>query len=237
MPKKPYLVQPLSNTANPGGARWCEDHHRLECSKKRSKTPGPCHAPAVRGLNACRRHCGHRGPVAVAKGQAVITAWTAIGRPAEGEAIDSAAAVLGMLQQSWLRAAAYSQLLQGQVEKDGTDEAGIDDEMPVTKANGLIGFRYGAAGKDGHIYAVSEEARALVALESAERDRVVKYAETAHKMGISERMTSMAEKWGDVVVNRIMVVIAGLNLTPEQEALVPALIQSHLGSIELGSGQ
>ena len=99
---------------------------------------------------------------------------------------------------------------------------------------GLIGFKYGAAGKDGNIYAVSEEARALVILEAAGRDRVVRYAKTAHEMGISDRMLGMAERWGDQVVNRIMVIMAALNLTPEQEARVPALVQAHLGSIDVG---
>lgn len=223
---------------NPGNTRYCEEHKRLECDKRRSKGRGICHAPAIHGTDTCRIHAGHSTAVAVAKGQARINAWSALGQPADGTAIDSGAAVLGMLQQSWLRANLYGQLLRAQVTKDGDGDAlgenQFDPERPV-EAGGLIGFRYGAAGKDGHIYAVSEEARALVALESAERDRVVKYAKTAHDMGISERMIGMAERWGDQVVNRIMVILAGLALTAEQEAMVPALIQANLGSIELGT--
>lgn len=224
----------LSASNNPGGARWCDDHERLECTKNRTKGRGTCHGPAVRGTDACPLHGGHTREVARAKGQARISAWSAIGQPAEGQGIDSSAAVLGMLQQSWLRASMYGQLLRAQVEKDGTDEVGLEGGE-AERANGLIGYRFGAAGKDGNIYAVSEEARALVALEAAERDRVVKYAKTAHDMGISDRMTAMAEKWGDQVVGRIMIIMTSLNLTPEQEAMVPALIQAHLGSIELGS--
>lgn len=226
----------LGPNNNPGGAKWCPDHNMLECTKNRSKGRGPCHAPAIRGTNGCRIHSGFAGKVLKARGEARISAWSAQGQPPEGGQIDSSAAVLGMLQQSWMRAHFYSALLKAQVEKDSGGEAGVSAGL-AGDVTGLIGYRYGAAGKDGHIYAVSEEARALVALEAAERDRVVKYADTAHKMGISERMTSMAERWGDVVVNRIMIVIQGLDLTPEQEALVPALIQAHLGSIELGIGQ
>lgn len=221
---------------NPGGAKWCglDGHKRLECTKERKRGQGPCHAPAINGLNVCRIHAGHSTAVAVAKGQAVITAWSALGRPEDGKGIDSSAAVMGMLQQSWLRANLYSQLLQIQAAKDGTGEASVDGGT-AKDASGLIGYRYGAAGKDGHIYAVSEEARALVGLEAAERDRVVKYAKTAHDMGISDKMIGLAERWGDQVVNRLMVIIAGLNLTPEQESRVPTLIQAHLGSIEIGS--
>jgi len=183
-------------------------------------------------------HAGHSRAVAMAKGQARISAWSALGEPENGKGIDAGLAVLAMLQQSWLRAATYGELLRRQVVVDGEPDS--QDSEPfhpeeIARTNGLIGFRYGAAGKDGRIYVVSEEARALVILEAQERDRVVKFAKTAHDMGISSRLTDLAEKWSDVVVNRIMVVIAGLDLTPEQEARVPDLIQAHLGQIEIGS--
>lgn len=230
-----YSTGPRLNAGNnPGGARWCDDHERLECTKNRSRGRGPCHGAAVRGTDGCTLHGGHSKEVAKAKGLARISAWSAVGQAADGQGIDSSAAVLGMLQQSWLRANLYGALLRAQVEKDGTDEVGLEGGE-AERANGLIGYRFGAAGKDGTIYAVSEEARALVALEAAERDRVVKYAKTAHDMGISDRMTAMAERWGDAVVSRVILIIQGLNLTPDQEAMVPALIQMHLASIELGS--
>lgn len=206
----------------------------MECTKNRSKGRGPCHASAIRGTDACKLHGGVSREVAKVKGETRISAWSAIGVAAEGQGIESSAAVLGMLQQSWLRANLYGQLLQRQVTEDGTDEAEVDAGDAGSK-NGLIGYRYGAAGKDGTIYAVSEEARALVALEAAERDRVVKYAKTAHDMGISDKMIGLAERWGDAVVSRIMIILAGLQLTPDQEAMVPALIRAHLGSIELGA--
>lgn len=219
---------------NPGEAFWCDDHKRLECTRNRRRTNERCHAPAIKGIAGCQMHSGHRRDVAKAKGDAIITAWSAIGKPKNGKQIDSGMAVLGMLQMSWLRAAAYGELLRQQVVNNEVepDQDGLGAGDTVVPS-GLIGYRYGAAGKDGHIYAVSEEARALVALESAERDRVVKYAETAHKMGISERLTNLAEKWGDVVAGRIALILAGLALTAEQEAQVPALIQEHLSQIDM----
>jgi hypothetical protein len=224
----------LGPTNNPGNARWCEDegHHRLECTKSRSKGRGPCHGPAIRGLDTCKIHSGHQRAVARAKGEARITAWSAIGRPAGGHQLDSGMAVLGMLQMTWLRAAAYGELLRQQVSKDGTSEVRVDGGN-AGDTSGLIGYRYGAAGRDGNIYAVSEEARALVALEASERDRVVKYAKTAHDMGISERLTNLAERWGDVVATRITLILDGLELTPEQEARVAPLIQAHLSQIDM----
>lgn len=226
----------LGPTANPGNAWWCPDHRRLECVKDRSKGRGKCHGAAIKGTPTCQTHSGRKTAVAKARGKAVITAWNAEGQPADGKRVDPGVAVLGMLQQAWIRAAAYGELLRRQVAEDEhvPNVDGFDPDAPGS-ASGLIGFRYGAAGKDGHTYAVSEEARALVSLESVERDRVVKYAKTAHDMGISDRMIGLAEKWGDLVVGRIMIVIAGLDLTPDQQAKVPELIEKHLATIEIGA--
>lgn len=223
---------------NPGNARWCEDHNRMECVKHRSvrQGGGQCHGPAVRGTDACKTHGGHRLEILKAKGEARITAWSALGKAASGTRIEPGMAVLGMLQMSWLRAAAYGELLRQQVVSEALnpDPGGIEPGGMV-QANGLIGYKYGAAGRDGVIYAQSEEVRSLVALESAERDRVVRFSKTAHEMGISERLTSLAEKWGDVVATRITMILAGLELTPEQERLVPGLIQKHLSNIDVSS--
>lgn len=205
----------------------------MECGAQRKHGRGRCHGPAIRGTNRCRIHSGMKADVAVAKGEAKITAWSALGNGAE--TIDYRMAVLGVLQMSWLRLGAYSELLRQQVQGDPPepDPDGLEPGGQA-KANGLIGYRYGAAGKDGHIFAQSEDVRALVVLESQERDRVVKYAKTAHDMGISDRLTGLAEKWGDVVATRITLLLEGLNLTEEQTKLVPALIQAHLGSIDTG---
>lgn len=172
--------------------------------------------------------------MAKAQGQAVITAWNAMGAAPD---IDYRMAVLGVLQMTWLRLATYSELLRRQVVAEGevTEAEIFDPDEGDPKTSGLIGYRYGAAGKDGRIYAQSEEVRALVALESAERDRVVKFAKAAHDMGISERLTSLAERWGDLVAGRISAILGELNLTPEQQARVPALIQRHLGAIDTDS--
>lgn len=225
-PKKPQL----SEDYNPGKARWCEEHGRLECTKNRSKGRGTCHQAAVRGTDACKNHSGYSNAVTKTQGVSRITAWTPEGKTIK---LDAGMAVLGVLQMSWLRLASYSRLLHAQVTTDGTktpDDPAVTD---VPEGNGLIGFRYGAAGKDGVIYTQNEEVRALVLLEAAERDRVVKYAKVAHDMGISSRLTDLAEKWGDVVAGRITFLLEALNLTPEQEAQVPLLLESHLGSLDI----
>lgn len=215
---------------NPGGARWCPDHNRLECVNSRSRGRGPCHQAAIRGTKGCRTHSGKKGSVAKAQGEARITAWNPMGQVV---AVDANAAVLGVLQMTHLRLASYADLLRRQVVTDGDTAGSTSEDAP--NASGLIGFRYGMGGKDGITYVQSEEVRALVSLEAAERDRVVKYAKTAHDMGISSRLTDLAEKWGDIVAGRISLLIDGLGLSPEQAARVPSLLQTHLGSIDMAA--
>jgi hypothetical protein len=141
--------------------------------------------------------------------------------------------VLSVLQMSYLRLGVYADLLRRQVATEGELAGSTDEDRPDT--SGLIGFRYGMGGKDGISYVQSEEVRALVVLEAAERDRVVKYAKVAHDMGISDRLTSMAEQWGDIVAGRVSLMLSALNLTPAQEAMVPELLTLHLGSIDLNA--
>lgn len=221
---------------NPGNAHWCEDHNRLECTKNKQGMTR-CHRNAIRGTNACRLHQGIPPALAQAQGEAVVTAWSAVGRAAKE--ISPGEAVLGMLQLSWLRAHAYGELLRRQVVVDGEVSDPIHRPNAETgeapKTSGLIGHKIGMGGKEGITYRQGEEVRSLVALEASERDRVVKYAKTAHDMGISDRLINLAERWGDVVATRVTTVLINLELTPEQEARVPGLLQAHLSSIDLGS--
>jgi hypothetical protein len=189
-------------------------------------------------------HSGVRKGLLKAQGEAriqAITAWRSMGG---SPTISAPVAVMAVLEMSYLRLASYSEALRKQVYEidqqhggSGLPEIepgeGADGEQGSVSLSGLIGFRYGAAGKDGHIYAQSEEIRALVQLEATERDRIVKYAKVAHDMGISERLTGLAERWSDLVATRISALFDALELTPEQSAKVPALVQTHLGTIDL----
>ena len=219
--------------SNPGNAKWCPVHNRLECAKRRTNQ-GECHQLAIRGLDACKNHSGLSVKNAKAKGEATITAWQATGQAT----ISPGDAVLGILQMSWLRLNAYADLLRRQVETDGT-EADDPTEEDVPKASGLIGFRYGAAGKDGRVFVQSEEVRALVALEAAERDRVVRFSKVAHDMGISDRLVKLAERWGEMVSGRVteMLLAPSLALSPSQMAQIPALITHYLSSIDMDAPQ
>jgi hypothetical protein len=228
MTTKPVALGP---TNNPGHARWCGTHGRLECKHNRTKGRGQCHQAAVRGTDACQNHSGYSRDVIKAQGEARITAWNPHSTGA-APTVDASAAVLSVLQMSYLRLGLYADLLRRQVATEG-ERADDPAEKDSPEGSGLIGYRYGAAGKDGIVYVQSEEVRALVVLEAAERDRVVKYAKTAHDMGISDRLTAMAEQWGDIVAGRVALMLSELDLSPAQTLKVPALLQTHLGSIDM----
>lgn len=241
-------VEPRLNAdVNPGEARWCERHRKLECVRTpwRKAGDGLCHGPAVRGRDHCQKHSvpfGKRNSIIM--GEAQITAWSAVtrdGRVRPGVHVEPGQAVLAQLQMAWFRAGAYAELLRKQVtredEKRRAIEAAVLDENgePVEgglDVGGLVGQKYSATTA-GEIYATSEEVRALVELEARERDRVVAYAQTAHKMGISDRMTSLAEQWGDVTAGRVVAMLDELELTPAQQARVQMLVQKHLSAIDL----
>jgi len=201
-----------------------------------------CHKSAVRGTDKCYQHGGMgRGmtkQVQLLKGEAQISAWNAMGRPAENVTSDPGLIAMSLLQMSYLRVAAYSDMLRRQVQAERAEAAaggvGVAEDGPAAgmRVDGLIGHKL-AATNAGEIYETSEEVRALVMLESQERDRAMEFAVKCHKMGISERLTGLAEQWGDVVAGRVAEMLLQLNLTPAQQKQVPMLVQSYLGSIDV----
>lgn len=213
----------------PGGARWCAEHERYECTRNRSKGRGTCHGTAIEGTASCRMHAGVRSEVAKAQGEA-ITAWSAaMGAEAQ---IDPASAVLGQLQVSWLRQRLYAEQLRRQVEEQGTATEELNaDELPV--GSGLVGHTY-AAGKDVGIFASGEAVRALVQLEASERDRVVKFAKTAHDMGIAERQTELAKAQADMLYVVVLAVLDRVGLSAEQRALAQSVLLEELDRVAIG---
>lgn len=227
-------TQPTPPT-HPGGARWCDDHAMWECTKQRSRGRGECHGPAITGTNACRMHIGV--PVAVARSQAqaaqAITAFQVLtGVPS----LDPGRAVLGMLQMSWLRVHLYAGLLEDQVQTareaaelngGGFTDGAAEDQPAAEGVAGLIGYTF-AADKQAGIFAAGEAQRALVQLEAQERDRCVRYAKTAHDMGIAEREVRLAEQQGQLLASVIRNVLGDLDLSEEQQERVPRVVQARL---------
>jgi hypothetical protein len=209
------------------GAVWCDDHQRWECSRGSQRHPGRCHAFAIRGTAACVNHAGKPTELAKAQG-AAMTAWSALAGSPEVTANE---AVLGMLHMSWLRVHIYAGLLNEQVtdaQEERTEGGGGDGS--VGPGAGLVGHTYGAV-KDVGIFATGEAVRGLAQLEAAERDRCVRYAKTAHDMGIAEQQVRMAEQQGELLAGVIRRILDALVLTAEQRAAAPQVVSRELRSV------
>jgi hypothetical protein len=222
-----------------GGARWCAEHKRFECTASKKGGRGDCHSIAIDGTSKCRMHAGVTLEVAKAQGQARITAFSALGGT---PAVEPGRAVLASLHMAWLRVHLYARLLEEQVGDEADDPVGgygesqrADDGYGVGVGRqsspagvaGLIGHTY-AADKAAGIFASGEAVRALVQLEAQERDRCVRYAKTAHDMGIAEREVRLAEQQGQLLASVIRNVLGDLDLSEEQQERVPRVVQARL---------
>jgi hypothetical protein len=98
---------------------------------------------------------------------------------------------------------------------------------------GLIGHTY-AADKMAGIFASSEAQRALVQLEAQERDRCVRYAKTAHDMGIAEREVRLAESQGQLLASVVRNILGDLQLTEEQQERAAGVIQRRFREAAVG---
>ncbi|MGI5223567.1 hypothetical protein [Actinoallomurus sp. CA-142502] len=203
--------------------RWCEEHQRYECTKH-GKGGGSCHGSRIAGTPTCRMHAGVSGKVAKTQGEA-ITAWSALsGKPV----VSNTEAVLGMLQMSWLRVHLYAALLERQVNEaqaeaarepavraavaeayDEVFEERSQGAPPVGPGVGLIGQQFSGV-KDIGIFATGEAIRGLAQLEAQERDRCVRYAKTAHDMGIAEQQVQLAEQQAMLLAGVVSRVADGL---------------------------
>ncbi|MFC0626148.1 hypothetical protein [Kribbella deserti] len=221
-----------------GGARWCEQHGRWECTKQRKAGRGECHSIALTGTDKCRMHAGERSDVVKARAMA-ITAWSAIGGD---PTVEPGRIILSLLQMSWLRLHLYAQLLAAQADAEGWEPDNVDDEGDEVEfavagsTGGLIGHTF-APSKEGGRVVTGEAVRGLVLLEAQERDRCAKLAKTAHDMGIAEREVRLAEQQGELLAGVIKRVLGDLDLTVEQQQRVPAVVGQHLRAVaELEAG-
>lgn len=81
----------------------------------------------------------------------------------------------------------------------------------------------------------AEQLRAEVALYERSLDRAVKILETLSKLGLDERRVQVQEKLADQVGDVIEAVLAELDLTASQKAIVPSALGRHLVALRGGA--
>ena len=123
---------------------------------------------------------------------------------------------MSMLQMSWARVHVYAGLLQRQLEQ-------ADPGRGVGQGEGLVGHTFSASPSVG-VYESGEAVRGLAVLEAQERDRCVRFAKTAHDMGVADREIRLAESQGALLAGAITRILDALELSPSQRALIPAVV-------------
>ena len=146
-------------------------------------------------------------------------------------ALDPGVVVLDQLRVAMLRADLYGELLRWQLE--------VDEEA------GLIGRTF-AAGRDGQRVETGEQVRGLARLEAEWRDRVVRFAKTAHDMGIADAQIELQQAQAELVVSAFLAALAaipGLLPVARQEALTAFLAglgrggETVAGAVVAGAGE
>lgn len=183
-------------------------------------------------------HGGQKGEVLKAKGEA-ITAWSAAGGT---PTVNASEVVLRVLEMTWFRANLLAGLLQQQfeaeqaargeamvvaAEEDGTPEGAVARRGDVGPGAGLIGHTRSAAPGVG-VYVTGEALRGLAQMEERERQNAVKFAKTAHDMGIAEEHLRLVETHTAELAGLIGRILDGLDLTPAQRQLVAVVVPREL---------
>lgn len=204
------------------GAVWCDDHGRWECSRTSKRSQLRCHSPAIRGTAACRLHSGRPAAVAKALGEAYLQAWSTEHGRGDEPPMDPGTVVLEQLRVAVMRADLYGELLRWQVE--------VEDE------GGLVGRTF-AAGRDGARVETGEQVRGLARLEAEWRDRAVRFAKTAHDMGIAERHVELEQERASMVTGAFRAALAVLDLLPADRDLAVRTFLAQLGAGDVVAGE
>jgi hypothetical protein len=206
------------------------------CTATSRRTGRPCAGRALAGLDRCRMHVGLKLEDAKAKGEIVLELrrW---GLNGDEELADPGQVLLRLVTQSANRAEFYASLLAeaydaaerlraaattaGQLPPHAdnptdTDRAleDLDRVFATGGLSALIGVKWAAAGKDGHLFQAEEGIRGLVRLEAEERDRCAGMAAKAVAAGLAERQVRLAEQQGALVAELIRASLADLGLDP-----------------------
>lgn len=208
-------------------------------TKNRENAGKPCGKPPLKGQTVCRFHGG-----------AAPQNREAAARRLEAQAAQRAVATLGLPVDITPTEALLQEVqwTAGHVEWLRRKVAELDDGDLVwgtTRVEVEGGTALRIDVEDGEVAGVGtgpsvkrvQTAAASVwyQLYTAERAHLVAVCSAALKAGVEERRVRLAEQQGDLVATAIRRILEALNLTPEQEALVPTVVPAQLRLIAGGA--
>jgi hypothetical protein len=204
---------------NRSGAVWCPEHSKWECCKQSKRSGSRCHKPAIKGRAACNNHIGESLEVAKGRGAANMLVWSLLSEEhLEASPLDPAEVVVRSMRVSVMRADFLAARVRALVEQ-------LDGNA------GLVGPTY-AAGRDGARVETGEAVRALTKLEAEERDRAVRFAKTAHDMGIDTRRLELEQAQASIVVSAVGAALDAVELVGEVRDLFLNTFLAAIGRVE-----
>ena len=173
----------------------------------------PCRTHPVPGLTVCRLH-GGATPVpknAATRRLAAAKAATDVARFNARTDLDPADALLDLVHYQ----AGIVHYWRDRIEQIAAD----DLEWGTTKVK--------TGGDDEGTTDEAKPNIAYVMLREAQHD-LATYAAATLKAGVAERQVRLAEAQGAMLATAIRAILDALNLTPDQQALVPTVVPAQL---------
>jgi P27 family predicted phage terminase small subunit len=223
-----------------GGARWCDQHARLECSHHRRRCDHPkgvppppggcCHERTVKGTGACYHHAGKSLAAARRDGLAEIA--RTYGRPLD---ISPSEGLLDEVRWSAGHVAALRGLVLEIESRTNRDAGGQTHPEPgqtdlETGQTGTGGLWWGTTRevtRDGGVIERVEEAGLNVILRAYndERKHYLEACRAAVNAGAQAEAIDVARMLGTSVGRLLDAVFARLELTDRQrQVLVPVVV-------------
>lgn len=213
-----------------------EPHERRRCTATNRQGQRCGRAPAP-GATVCNLHGGKAPQVRAAAARrreesAAQAAVTTLGLPVD---ISPTEALLEEVR--WT--AGHVQWLRGKVQELAEAVTLEDENGDPVERGGDHALVWGTTKvkTGGDDRGTTQEAAPSVwyVLYERERKHLVTVAAAALKAGVEERRVRLAESQGELVATVIRRILDALNLTPEQQALVPEVVPAQLRLIAGGA--
>lgn len=191
---------------------------KVICGGKKRKSPDPCAAPPIKGGTRCTRHGGSAPHVQAKAKERIIE--------------ENARGILGRIDPTAPREHPVETLLNLIRSKNAEVQwlrARVQSFTEEELVWGLTSHREGL-GAEGPIDVTEHRAEQNIwwkLLREAE-NQLANWITMALKSGVEERKVRLAESQGTAVAGVIRKVLDGLNLTPEQTALIGTLVPNAL---------
>jgi P27 family predicted phage terminase small subunit len=209
-----------------GGARWCDEHGRLECVHHRNRRAcgcgpgapprpeGCCHQAAVPGTPACRNHAGISLAAARERGQVAIARAT-YGTPID---IDPVEGLLTAVRWSWGHVCALRRLVEQIEAAAGPDTA--------AGAGPLWAGTTRMVTRDGEVIEQVMTAGEHVILQAynAERDRFTRVCAAAIAQGVQQQAVDAAKAQAASMGRLLDAIFAALFALPAELAGQPGAV-------------